>query len=232
MPLINLTLITPSGLSMDAEMPDDMTGQELIDDVLNQLNLPIMDPTGYPLKYVIVSRTLGRQLNEEETLATAKVPPGDTILLHLSVTAGGGTKPESEIKSVDKAQKSEGQVKLGIPSIGLQLDNLSTVDVRNLLTNESALMMTLHSYKSSLSHLEDSRQEVKEAEAEINRLNDRLKEKNIATILLILGQIQIGFGTNLITNGSTGGWFVFLSGLAINLGALYFSFFGIKRMAK
>ena len=64
------------------------------------------------------------------------------------------------------------------------------------------------------------------------KLLDRLKEKNIATVLLILGQIQIGFGINLVTNRSAGGWFVFLSGLAVNIGALYFSVFGIRSPSK
>jgi len=60
-------------------------------------------------------------------------------------------------------------------------------------------------------------------------MNDRLKEKSLATVLLLLGQIQIGFGTNLVTNSSTGGWFVFFSDLAMNLRALFFTLFGLKR---
>jgi hypothetical protein len=201
----------------DTEIPDDATVRDLITDIADQLSLPLMDGFGSIKKYQLGSETLGRSLSDDETLTSAGVPPDDTLILASYETPGG------------VAVKPEGRIKFDKSSIGLSLDDLAAIDTRTLLANEPALMMTLHSYKASLTQLEDSRQDLRGAEEEIRRLNERLKEKNIATVLLLLGQIQIGFGTNLITNGSSGGWFVFLAGLAVNVGAIFFSFFGYGR---
>lgn len=203
-----------------AEIPNDMTMHEVISDLVNQFSLPHRDELGTLTRYKIASKALGRSLNADETLTSAGVPSLDKLALYREEIAGGAPKkPKSRIK-FDKS------------SIGLSLDDLASVDIRTLLASEPALMMTLHSYRASLLQLDDSRRELKNAQEEIRYLNDRLKEKNIATVLLVLGQIQIGFGTNLVTNGSIGGWFVFLTGLAMNIGALFFSFFGLKRSPK
>ncbi len=219
MPFVKVTL---SILDMnqeiaDTEIPSDMTVREIISDISSLLPLPHTDEFGSIIRYMLSSKALARVLMEDETLETAGVPNLDRLVIRRIEVAGGDSK------------RPAGRIKFNKPSIGLSLDELAAVDTRTLLANEPALMMTLHSYKASLTQLDESHQELKSAEEEIGRLNDRLKEKNIATVLLLLGQIQIGFGTNLVTNGSTGGWFVFLSGLAMNLGALFFSFFGLRR---
>jgi len=192
-----------------------MNVREIIDQLVEELDLPRRDKLGQINRFKIRSKSLGRFLVEDETLESAGVSAGDTLVLHREEIAGGG-EPENRIK-IDKS------------SIGLQLDDLTTVDIRTLLTSEPALLMTLHSYRTSLTQLQDSHRELREAEEQNRQLLDRLKEKNIATVLLLIGQIQIGFGTNLITNGRMGAWFIFLSGLALNLGALFFSFVGFKR---
>jgi hypothetical protein len=218
MPLVKvmLTILDMNLEVNDTEIPSEMTVREIVGELSDHFSLPHRDEHGTLIIYKIASKALGRVLMADETLEGAGVPPSDKLSLFREEIAGGGIeKPKSRIK-FDKS------------SIGLSLDDLAAIDTRTLLANEPALMMTLHSYRASLTHLEESRQELKSAEEEIRRLNDRLKEKNIATVLLLLGQIQIGFGTNLVTNGSAGGWFVFLSGLAMNLGALYFSFFGLR----
>jgi|ERR1051325_3113879 hypothetical protein len=214
--ILDLGLILP-----EAEIPDDMKASQIIDELTVELSLPTRKAwltDGHV--YELFSKSLGRSLHAEETIASAKIPGGDTLLLSAIEIPGGGTK------------KPRSRINFGSSSIGLPLDGLKNIEINNLLTNEPALMMTLHSYRTTLTQLEDSREELREADEEIGQLNDRLKEKNIATMLLLLGQIQIGFGTNLITNGLTGGWFVFLSGVAVNMGALFFSLFGLKRSGK
>ena len=201
----------------DTEMPDGATVHELITDIADQLSLPLMDRFGSIKKYQLFSNTLGRFLSSDETLTSAAVPFNDTLIFSSYETPGG---PPAE---------AEGRIQFDTSSIGLSLDDLAAVDSRTLLANEPALMMALHSFKSSLTQLEASRQSLKSAEEEVRHLNERLKEKNIATVLLLLGQIQIGFGTNLITNGSSSGWFVFLAGLTLNVGAIIFSFFPLRR---
>lgn len=202
---------------IDADIPNDMTVSEMIGDITAQMALPLIDQFGAVVAYKIDSKALGCSLFADETLTSAGVPSGDRLTFRRDEFAGGGTKT------------AEHRIKFDKSSIGLSLDDLTAVDIRALLANEPALMMTLHSYRASLIQLEELTQALKDAEEEIRYLHDRLKEKNIATGLLLLGQIQVGFGTNLVTNGSTGGWFVFLAGLGINIGALFFSLFGLKR---
>src|SRR5919205_1065285 len=183
---VMLSVLDLNSVFEDTEIPDDMTVAEIISDMSNALSLPSRDKLGDLIVYRIASKALGRILLANETLKSAGIPPLDTLSLHREEIAGGGDeRPESRIK-FDKS------------SIGLSLDDLTAIDIRTLLANEPALMMTLHSYRASLTQLEDSRQELRNAEEEISHLNDRLKEKNLATVLLLLGQIQIGFGTNLI----------------------------------
>ena len=213
-----LTVIHSTG-SNDIEVPPDIS----IGDLINELTvvLPLLRPAdGHPIKYRLDSKSLGRTLSEEETVASSKIPDNDSLILTAAVLAGGpGNERKSRISVIGS-------------SVGLPLDDLSAVEIKSLLANEPALMMTLHSFRTSLNQLDDSQREVKKAKEEIDQLQDRLKDKNIATVLLILGQIQLGFGINLITNQSTGGWFVFLAGLAVNLGALIFSFSAIRRVSK
>jgi hypothetical protein len=217
---VKIKILDDNLLLDDSVIPTDMTVSEVIEEIVEHLSLPRRDKFGQIIKYEIASQALARLLRAEETIASAKVPSHDMLVLSRQEIAGGGDR------------ESEGRIKFDKSSIGLSLDDLTAIDIKTLLTNEPALMMTLHSYRASLTQLEDSRQELKDSEEEIRHLNDRLKEKNIATVLLLLGQIQIGFGTNLVTNASVGGWFVFLSGLAMNIGALFFSFFGLKRLSK
>jgi hypothetical protein len=208
MPKVKLTVITMSGAEFEIETPDDVTIKELIGELTAYLSLPTKGFDGSPIEYRLDSKNLGKRLLENETIANANVT-GDSLLLTVVTYAGGGWQRES----AGHGTGGKSRISITDSAIGLPLDDLGSVDFRNLLSNEPALMMTLHSYRATLFQLDDSRQELKKAHATIDELLDKLKEKNIATALLILGQIQIGFGTNLITSGSSGGWFVFLAGL-------------------
>jgi hypothetical protein len=214
---LRLTILTASGTEYDIETPDDISIRDAIRELTVGLSLPITRHDGTQIEYRLDSKGLGRRLLNDETFASAKVPSQDSLILTVASLVGGGS-----------VEEKKSRISIIETSIGLPLDDLASVDVKNLLSNEPALMMTLHSYRTTLSQLDDTRQELRNAKEEIEQLLDRLKEKNIATALLILGQVQVGFGTNLVTSNSTGGWFVFLAGLALNLGALYFSFFGIR----
>jgi hypothetical protein len=197
-----------------------VTANQSISDFLRELTaelmLPLSNSRGKPLHYELSSKTLNRLLLDDETFEGAGVPMGDRLTLIWDI--------------VEEEYQKESTSRISIKSsIGLTLDDLTEVEISNLLSNEPALMMTLHSYKESLSQIDQYKQELANSKEQTEQLRDQLKEKNIATILLILGQIQIGFGTNLITNNSNGGWFVFILGLTLNIGALYFSFFGVGR---
>ncbi len=69
-------------------MPDDVPVNELIPELTTSLELPTVGPDGRPMGYRLDSKALGRELQEEETLASAGVPEEDRLMLTADVTAG------------------------------------------------------------------------------------------------------------------------------------------------
>ncbi len=88
MPDIPVTLVLPAGGSRTADVPDDVPVKELVPELTTSLQLPTTGPDGRPMSYRIDSKSLGRELKEEETLAQANVPKNDRLMLTADVTAG------------------------------------------------------------------------------------------------------------------------------------------------
>jgi hypothetical protein len=87
---IPVTLVLPAGGTRTAEVPDDVPVNELLPELVSLLELPTTGPDGRPMSYRIDSKALGRELQEEETLAEAEVPNDDRLMLTADVTAGAG----------------------------------------------------------------------------------------------------------------------------------------------
>ncbi len=85
---VPVTVVLPSGGTRSAEVPSDVAVKELIPELTTSLQLPVTGPDGRPMSYRIDSKALGRELQEEETLAEAKVPEGDRLIMTADVTAG------------------------------------------------------------------------------------------------------------------------------------------------
>jgi len=85
---IPVTLVLPSGGSRTAEVPRDVPIKELIPELTTSLELPTTGPDGRPTSYRIDSKALGRELKEDETLASAGIPEGDRLMVTADVTAG------------------------------------------------------------------------------------------------------------------------------------------------
>jgi hypothetical protein len=83
-----VTLVLPSGGSRTAEVPDDVEVKELIPELATSLELPTTGPDGRPISYRLDSKALGRELQEEETLSSAKVPEDDRLIITADITAG------------------------------------------------------------------------------------------------------------------------------------------------
>jgi len=162
---LTLTILSPSGTEFHIETPDDLSIQELIRELLVGLALPSSTHDGRQIQYRLDSKTQGKTLSPSDTLATSGVATGDTLILTVATLAGGG--PEQEKSRISIVESS----------IGLTLDDLASVDVKTLLSNEPALMMTLHSYRTALSQLDDLRQDLRSANKTIEALLDKLKEK-------------------------------------------------------
>ena len=85
---IPVTLVLPAGGTRTAEVPDDVPVSELLPELVSLLELPTTGPDGRPMSYRVDSKALGRELQEDETLAEAEVPTDDRLMLTADVTAG------------------------------------------------------------------------------------------------------------------------------------------------
>lgn len=85
---IPVTLVLPAGGTRTAEVPDDVAVQELLPELTTSLELPTVGPDGRPMSYRLDSKALGRELQEEESLAEAGVPAEDRLMITADVTAG------------------------------------------------------------------------------------------------------------------------------------------------
>ena len=85
---IPVTLVLPLGGTRTAEVPDDVPVKELIPELATSLELPTTGPDGRPISYRLDSKALGRELQEDETLAEAGVPEDDRLILTADITAG------------------------------------------------------------------------------------------------------------------------------------------------
>ncbi len=89
MPEIEVTIVLPNGGARKAEVPDDVIVRDLLAEMTSLLGLPTIGPDGRPMGYRLDSKALGRELQENETLAEAGVPDDDRIVLTADITAGG-----------------------------------------------------------------------------------------------------------------------------------------------
>jgi len=90
MPDLSITIILPSGGARSADIPDDIGIRDLLAELTSLLLLPTVGPDGRPMSYRLDSKALGRELNEDETLASAGVPDNDRLMLTADITAGSG----------------------------------------------------------------------------------------------------------------------------------------------
>lgn len=86
---LSLTIVLPSGGARTADIPDDAPVRDLMAELTSLLKLPTVGPDGRPMGYRMDSKALGRELREDETLASAKIPSGDRLILTADITAGG-----------------------------------------------------------------------------------------------------------------------------------------------
>lgn len=83
-----VTMVLPAGGTQTAEVPDDVPVHELLPELVSALELPTTGPDGRSMGYRMDSKALGRELQDEETLASAGVPDNDNLMLTADITAG------------------------------------------------------------------------------------------------------------------------------------------------
>jgi len=88
MPDKSVTIVLPNGGARRAEIPDDIAVRDLVTELTSLLNLPTIGPDGRPMGYRLDSKALGRELGEEESLASASIPQDDRLIITADITAG------------------------------------------------------------------------------------------------------------------------------------------------
>ncbi|NQT40486.1 MAG: EsaB/YukD family protein [Planctomycetes bacterium] len=70
------------------ELPNDAAVNRVIAVLVEKMNLPRNSPDGQMMSYKFQHRASGRQLLDEQTLASAGVSDGDILRLQPEITAG------------------------------------------------------------------------------------------------------------------------------------------------
>jgi len=94
----SVTIILPNGGARQAEVPDDIAVRDLLAELTGLLKLPTVGPDGRPMGYRLDSKALGRELGEEETLASADIPAEDRLVLTADITAGAGLEQSPRMR--------------------------------------------------------------------------------------------------------------------------------------
>jgi len=111
MRLLNITLITPSGMELEnTQLPDDMKTEEIISELKEQLGLPDLSPAGDPVRYflVIVGRDI--TMTPGQSLREAGMENGDKLRL----MASQPVEDEGEIAQPSRLQDDVINVHLSI----------------------------------------------------------------------------------------------------------------------
>ncbi len=95
MPDMNVTIVLPSGGARTAEVPNDVNVHDLLTELTSLLSLPTVGPDGRPMYYRLDSKALGRELKDDETLASAGVLENDRLMLTADITAGATSLEQS-----------------------------------------------------------------------------------------------------------------------------------------
>lgn len=87
---VNIRVVDARGeRSEEATVPSDAAAARLIAKLVELMNLPTAGPDGVPLRYRFHHQRTGRQLDDDDTLASAGVRGGDTLRLVAELSAGG-----------------------------------------------------------------------------------------------------------------------------------------------
>ncbi|MCP3065062.1 EsaB/YukD family protein [Myxococcus sp. K38C18041901] len=70
------------------ELPDDAPVNRVLVVLVEKMHLPRHSPDGQPMSYKFHHKASGTQLLDTQSLADAKVQPGDVLRLQPEITAG------------------------------------------------------------------------------------------------------------------------------------------------
>lgn len=84
---IPVQISLPTGVTEEADIPDDVPVGDLLTELMGLLNLPTEGPDG-PLVYRMTLKRTEHQFADHESLADVGVQEGDRLLVTTEITAG------------------------------------------------------------------------------------------------------------------------------------------------
>lgn len=202
MPDINVKFVHPTdGRVITVTVDNTMTATEAIGELLAN-NFIVPHQSGYELA------AGGNIISGNRTFADARVEDGGVIKILTATEAGGG---RSERAGGDTQTKSA----RGIP--GLDKATIKNFSIEQIRNSPEAMVMIVHLYDEL-----QSKYQVVSTELERERLRSR--DRFVATLLLLVSQVILSIGGNLLTSNKPIAIPVFIAGgLQAGL-ALYLTF--------
>jgi len=87
------------------ELPADAPVNRVIAVLVDKMNLPRYSPDGQLMSYKFHHKASGRQLLDDQTLASADIHSGDVLRLQPEITAGLGEEPVQSIGTPEEVKK-------------------------------------------------------------------------------------------------------------------------------
>ena len=87
------------------ELPADAPVNRVIAVLVDKMNLPRYSPDGQLMSYKFHHKASGRQLLDDQTLASADIHNGDVLRLQPEITAGSGESTATEPVGIAKEMK-------------------------------------------------------------------------------------------------------------------------------
>jgi hypothetical protein len=113
------------------------------------------------------------------------------------------------------------------PLLGLNTDQLANLSVEDILNNKVAIQMVLHYYRQLTDENQALKNEVNTLETYQAAYERKSSDTMSGSILLLLSNLLVGFGVNLLTAGAEGnsGGITLAIGLILAAAGFYFNFF-------
>lgn len=112
--------------------------------------------------------------------------------------------------------------------LGVPMEDIANLSVDEIVNNKPAVTMIFHYYRRMEDENTSLKNERNTLQTYVDAFNRKKSDSATAAILLLVSNIIIGFGINLLTDANpqsvNPGWILLVVGIIITLTGLYFQF--------
>ena len=114
--------------------------------------------------------------------------------------------------------------------LGFSPGNFSEIGIKEIVGNEAAITMVMHYYKQLVDENKTLKNDINTYKTYASAFEKKESNSATSSILLLLSNICIGFGVNLLTqtNPLPTGWFLLVVGIIMTFAGFYFTFWKDK----